>query len=394
MKKILLFIAGLMLAMSASAGVYLRGNGDWGSLDKEFTDNGDGTYTLTAEFELSQSFKIADEGYSTINYGTGGEEAKVGTIAVEAGKYDNIAVSKVINVTKMILDTNNSTLTIEGSEGGEIVFDGTYYIAGKGDGDFACGASWDASACPMANGTITYTALPAGEYKFKITNGTWDACWGYSDLADNTGLTTDEKGDNNVIFTLDSAADVTISYDGTNIYVTINGEGGSDEGGSDEGDDDPIDTPTTGYSIQINGTTLVALTDEGQWDQDPTFNQHSLKGVALKAGDTFVFYDNSNGVTWGNVAVDEYSVAGIEGTGTEFNVTASGCYSIYLKLKFEEDNVYFGEGSDCVETDIEEIDAEDAVVAAYDLLGRPVAADAAGYVILQYASGKAVKVFN
>ena len=45
-------------------------------------------------------------------------------------------------------------------------------------------------------------------------------------------------------------------------------------------------------------------------------------------------------------------------------------------------------------TAIDEVDAEDAVVAAYDLLGRPVAADAAGYVILQYASGKAAKVFN
>lgn len=45
-------------------------------------------------------------------------------------------------------------------------------------------------------------------------------------------------------------------------------------------------------------------------------------------------------------------------------------------------------------TDLEETDAEDAVVAAFDITGKPVAADAAGIVILQYASGKAVKVFN
>ncbi|MBR3871996.1 MAG: hypothetical protein IKJ22_04635 [Paludibacteraceae bacterium] len=47
-----------------------------------------------------------------------------------------------------------------------------------------------------------------------------------------------------------------------------------------------------------------------------------------------------------------------------------------------------------ISTDLEETDAEDAVVAAFDITGKPVAADAAGIVILQYASGKAVKVFN
>jgi hypothetical protein len=45
-------------------------------------------------------------------------------------------------------------------------------------------------------------------------------------------------------------------------------------------------------------------------------------------------------------------------------------------------------------TDLEDVDAEDAIIAAYDITGKPVAADAAGIVILQYASGKAVKVFN
>lgn len=396
MKKILLFVAGLMLAMSASAGVYLRGNGDWDSLDKEFTDNGDGTYTLTAEFELSQSFKIADEGYSTINYGTGGEAAKIGTIPVEAGKYDNIAVTSVINVTKMILNTNESTLTIEGTQGGEIVFDGTYYIAGESESsDFVCGLKWDPKGCPLTNGTVTYTALPAGEYKFKITNGTWDQSWGLAQLADPTAYPA--NNDNNVIFTLDSASDVTISFDGTTLSLTINGEGGDDNTGDDNtGDDNTGDLPTTGYSIQINGTTLVALTDEGPWDMDPSFNQLSLKGIALKAGDTFVFYNNENGDTWASVAIDGASVSGINGTGDVFEVAEGGCYDIYLKLKFGEDNVYFGASDNCQETptDLEDVDAEDVVVAAYDLIGRPVAADAPGYVILQYASGKAAKVYN
>ena len=45
-------------------------------------------------------------------------------------------------------------------------------------------------------------------------------------------------------------------------------------------------------------------------------------------------------------------------------------------------------------TAVEDAVADDAVVAAYDLTGKAVAADAKGIVILQYASGKAAKVVN
>jgi hypothetical protein len=45
-------------------------------------------------------------------------------------------------------------------------------------------------------------------------------------------------------------------------------------------------------------------------------------------------------------------------------------------------------------TDLEDVDAEDAIIAAYDITGKPVAADVAGIVNLQYASVKADKVFN
>ena len=400
MKKILLFIAGLMLAMSASAGVYLRGNGDWDSLDKEFTANGDGTYTLTAEFELSQSFKIADEGYSTINYGTGGEAAKVGTIPVEAGKYDNIAVTSVINVTKMILDTNASTLTIEGTQGGEIVFDGTYYIAGESkSGDFVCGLKWDPKGCPLTNGTVTYTALPAGDYAFKITNGTWDSCWGYTDLASAEGFTTDADNNNNVLFTLDSASDVTISYDGSSLTVTINGNGEGGEEGGEEGGDDPIDTPTGAvyYLIgYINGADYGCEADAENMG-DYKFVDGTL--TATFEVDSYVFVKTEGNTDWFmSDGFDQESPATLintKNTLTDYNkLMVPGGVEVTFTLVENGDGTLTLSYTTGTTTDLEDIDAEDAVVAAYDLLGRPVAADAAGYVILQYASGKAVKVFN
>lgn len=120
----------------------------------------------------------------------------------------------------------------------------------------------------------------------------------------------------------------------------------------------PDPTPgTTGYSILVNGSKLYALTDEGAWDMDTSYNQFSLTGVALKAGDTFVFYNNATGETWGSVTVDPASISSITGSGTDFSVSEDGCYSIYLKLKFQADNVYFGEGSDCKPLDIIEAEA-------------------------------------
>ena len=89
------------------------------------------------------------------------------------------------------------------------------------------------------------------------------------------------------------------------------------------------------------------MEDQGAWDMDPSYNQFALPNVSLKAGDTFVFYNNSNGETWGSVTVDNASIASITGSGTDFSVSEDGCYSVYLKLKFQADNVYFGAGTDC-----------------------------------------------
>ena len=135
MKKILLFITGLMLAVCASAQVYLRGNGDASySVNEEFlfTDNGDGTHTLTKSFELKSDFKIATSDWSVFNFGSAGEEAKVGTIRVLNGTDNNVSVSSLINVTSMTLDTNANTLTIVGENAGEITYS-SWTICGVGE---------------------------------------------------------------------------------------------------------------------------------------------------------------------------------------------------------------------------------------------------------------------
>lgn len=104
----------------------------------------------------------------------------------------------------------------------------TYYIAGNGgdfgtDVDWCCGENWKADKCPMESGYFTRD-LPAGEYKFKITDGKWypeGKNWGY-DAVDATqstaGYTFDDDG--NVVFVLTAAlSTVGIHFNGTNIVL-------------------------------------------------------------------------------------------------------------------------------------------------------------------------------
>lgn len=273
MKKILLFVAGLMLAMSASAlDVYVRGNGNWGtpSAEMKFTDNGDGTYTLNQSFELQSSFKVATADWAVVNCGNGGEDAKIGTIAIyNDGGSSDIKVPVVLNVTKMILDTNNNTLTIEGTEAGAIQIT-SWSIAGVPE---LLGVEWD----PAAEANVM-TEKSAGVFE------------------------------------------------------------------------------------------LVK------------------KGVVLTAGE-YEYKASAN---------KKWSISEIPASGSPnqiLTIDADGTYDITFTLTVNEAYLE-AEATPATSTDLEDVDAEDAIIAAYDITGKPVAADAAGIVILQYASGKAVKVFN
>ena len=77
-----------------------------------------------------------------------------------------------------------------------------YYVAGV---DTLCGSNWN--ECDSANKMSlnaeglyekTYEAVPAGTYEFKVTNGTWDVCWG-------------DNG-NNYKLVLEAEANVTITF--------------------------------------------------------------------------------------------------------------------------------------------------------------------------------------
>ena len=103
----------------------------------------------------------------------------------------------------------------------------SYYIAGAliengtavSGGEWCCGLKWDPAGCALTNNTVTYAGLAAGEYKFKITDGTWGKNWGYSALTSTSGLTNDTDG--NVVVTLSKASDVTITFNPITEKITV-----------------------------------------------------------------------------------------------------------------------------------------------------------------------------
>ena len=400
MKKILLFVAAAMVAMSANAAYYLRGELAGSSWDPGI-EMPNGTITFDAEAGKNYEFKITEDASAWTGELGFAALAEVPEGVKETGAYGGNVGFTVPSAGQVTIAVENGSIKLSSTVGfGEFKEPeptGEYYIAGKGAGDFACGEEWKADVCPLTNGTVTYTALPAGEYLFKITDGTWKNSWGRAQLADPTAYP--ENNDNNVIFTLDSASDVTISFDGTTLSLTINGNGEGGDQGGEEGGDDPIDTPTGAVYYLIGYINGADYGCEGDYENMGDYKFVDGSVTATFDIDSYVFVKTEGNGAWfmseGFAAESPATLINTNEGLTDANkLKVPGGVEVTFTLVENADGTLTLSYTTGTATDLEDVDAEDAVVAAYDLLGRPVAADAAGYVILQYASGKAVKVFN
>lgn len=98
------------------------------------------------------------------------------------------------------------------------------------------------------------------------------------------------------------------------------------------------------YGILVNGKTYFAgsYTDEFEG-----FTQY-LAHVQVKSGDYCQLYDAENKAAWA-VDVNQYSESGFTRDGDRINITVTGCYDFYIKLKYGADELYIGPGSNCGE---------------------------------------------
>lgn len=98
------------------------------------------------------------------------------------------------------------------------------------------------------------------------------------------------------------------------------------------------------YGILVNGNIYFAGEAAGEFEG---FTQY-LAHVQVASGDQFQLYDAENHAAWA-VDLNSYSVGGFTRDGNHYNATVSGCYDFYIKLKWEQDELYIGNGSNCGE---------------------------------------------
>ena len=101
------------------------------------------------------------------------------------------------------------------------------------------------------------------------------------------------------------------------------------------------------YGILVNSKTYFAAEYKGPDPYGEGFEEY-LAHVQIKAGDYCQLYDVNNKAAWA-VGINTASVAGFtfDAGQQRYNATVTGCYDFYIKLKWEADELYIGNGSNC-----------------------------------------------
>ena len=100
------------------------------------------------------------------------------------------------------------------------------------------------------------------------------------------------------------------------------------------------------YGLLINGTTKLEATALGEQDFNGR-DQFLISCVALKQGDKVQLHDFGSGASW-MCAIDPYGeYQKFTKNADHVICNAAGSYDFYIKLKFEDDLVYIGPGTNC-----------------------------------------------
>lgn len=102
------------------------------------------------------------------------------------------------------------------------------------------------------------------------------------------------------------------------------------------------------YGIRVNGSDFYAATYVGEDPYGEGFEQY-LAHVYVHAGDYCQLYDSDNQAAWA-VKLNESSINAFALNNDRYTCSTDGCYDFYIKLKYQNDQLYIGAGSDCSST--------------------------------------------
>ena len=149
--------------------------------------------------------------------GTEGGKFKASVLYEDPGTYEHPDPSKVVITT------------------GPIPTSDVWYVAGTMNGWNNCDSAYE--MLPNGDGTFSFTlSLTAGDHALKVTNGTWDVCFG------KEGGT-----DGNYEFGMSADGDAIVTYDGNGV-VTVTGDNVTDPTGT------PGGSTATGDTWYVAGT--------------------------------------------------------------------------------------------------------------------------------------------
>lgn len=194
--------------------------------------------------------------------------------------------------------------------------------------------------------------------KLKVTNGTWDFHFGYTDL-DNTcsseNIQTDKDG--NIVFVLTTQGDVKLTFDGAKICLT----------GS-------FAAPCTDdYGVMVGDAYTAAVINP------ENTAEYMVLNLNLKQGDTFTMYNNCAKAAWiiSNFKENSYKFTTKD---EKYVVAETGKYDLYFTLSIEGDAIYVS-FTRATPTDNISITLPAADAPVYNLLGVQVDSNYRGIVI-------------
>ena len=215
MKKIFTLFAALAMVMSMSAVPYLKGSfNGWGEDNSLAT----GSTTVTLNANATYEFKVND---GSNWYGNNGEMTSTNCTDWTMSTSDGNCKIKTTIAGVYTFNWNSSLKKLSvvyPTEAVEI----DYYITGSAN--LVGGDGWKANEIKMTNNngtyTHTFTALAAGNYEMKITQGNWDNTLGFSNLATSyVGVTG--NNDNNIVMALADATNLTVTVTGTTVSLSL-----------------------------------------------------------------------------------------------------------------------------------------------------------------------------